>query len=758
MPYEAPAPAASTPAVAEYAARKGKGVMPDEEFQQIVRGALSQSVQFVDTELSVERARATEYYLGKPFGNEEEGRSQAILTEVRDAADGMLPSLLRVFFGPEHMVEFVPDRADSVAMAEQQTDYVRYVLEQDNAGFLELLAVLKDGLIRKLGIIKWGWDESEDTKAYRLEGLDEEQVKLLASDDDVQLTKVERRVDPQSKQTLSDVELTKTTKGGRCWIKALPPEEFIFNRQARDTQTALLLAHRTDKTKGQLVAMGISKKDIDAHAGSGNATDVTLKGNAEEIARRDVAGVGRVVGFGYTNDPDMGTENSKVLYTEAFLHVDYDGDGIAELRKVCCIGPTYYPVSNEPTDEAPFAVFTPYPEPHTLIGGSLADRTMDIQKINSSLLRGMLDSLAASIFPRTVVNDQVSVADVMNTAIGAPIRVKGDVNANVKTLEMPFVGQQAMPVMQFMQEVVERRTGRNKGAAGLDADALQSTGKEAVGAVLTGSQEQIEMIARVFAEMTLKPLFKGVGRMIRKYQNRPRMIRLRGQWVEVDPRPWTDDMDVTVNVALGNSAEQKIQTLAAVIDDQKEMLSALGPTNPVVTLPMLRNAKAKLLRLRGIQDVDNYYKPLPPDWQPPPPPPPPPDPNQAAMESEKQMNQLKTVKELAIKQDEFAFEREKWEWERQFEYDKLAADIAIRREQIAAQFKVQLTQAQTDADVQEAELTLKTHDQLHDQHLERQAQAHEQDLAEHDQAMQADQQQHEQQMDQMQAAEPEGAE
>lgn len=746
MPYDTTqAPNQDRPALPEYLARKDGGQMTKDDLKAVVSNALMQSVQFVDTELSYERARATEYYLGKPFGNEEEGRSQAILTEVRDAVNGMLPSLLRVFFAAEHMVEFVPTRADTVPQAEQQTDYVRYVFEQDNAGFLESLAVLKDGLIRKLGVFKWGWDESDEVCSYRQEGLDEQQLTLLASDDSITLPHGGTVKRPDG---FYDVEFTRK-KPGRLWIKAVPPEEFIFNRQARSLETALLVAHRTDKTRGELLAMGISERDIDNHAGGGNSTDVTLKGNAEEIARRDVAGVGRVAGFGYTNDPDMGAENAKVLYTEAFMTIDYDGDGIAELRKICCIGPTYYPVTNEPADARPFAIFTPDPEPHTLIGGSIADRTMDVQKINSSLLRGMLDSLSASIFPRTVHKDgAVSVADLMNTAIGAPIRVRNDVNNDLRTLEMPFVGQQAMPIMQFMQDVVERRTGRNKGAAGLDADALQSTGKEAVGAVLTGSQEQIEMIARIFAEMTLKPLFRGVGKMLKTYQQQPRMVRLRGQWVEVDPRPWTDEMDVTVNVALGTTVEQKIMTLAEVIADQKEILATLGPANPMVTLPMYRNAKAKLLSLRGIKDVDNYYQPLPPNWQPPPPPPPPPDPTQMAMEGERQMNQLKTVKELAVKQDELALEREKWEWEKRFEYDKLAADIAIRREQIAAQFKVNLTQAQTDADIQSAELVLAAHDQVHDQTMERDSQAHEQSLAE-------DQQAHDQQMAQMQQPEAE---
>jgi hypothetical protein len=765
-PPSADRPSDRKPSI-EYLGRKGQGAMDEEEFAAVIRDAVQQSVQFVDNELSIERARATEYYLGKPFGNEEEGRSQVVLTEVRDAVDGMLPSILRVFFGAEHAVEFVPTRADNVAQAEQKTDYVRYVFEEDNDGFLEALSVLKDGLIRKIGIFKWWWDTSETTRAYRMEGVTQDELKMLAADDDVTITHTVKRK-PSKQQTaefeqakamyaqqlqamkgqpqngqappppqmpvLYDVDLTRKVSGGRVAIQAVPPEEFIFNRQARSIRTALLVGHRTYKTRGELIAMGISEEDIENHASaSGAAMDAALSANAEEIARRDVAGVGRVLGFGFTNDPEMGKANDKIAYGEFDVTVDFDGDGTAELRHVCTIGPVFYPVINYPTDERRFAIFGPYPEPHTLLAGSVADRTMDVQKINSALMRGTLDSLSISLFPRPIYQEgQASVADIMNTAIGAPIRER--LAGAVRWSDVPFAGEKVLPVLNFMQEVIERRTGRNKGAAGLDADALQSTGKEAVGAVLTGSQEQLEMICRIFAQMTLKPLFKGVGRLLQEKQPRERMVRLRGQWVEIDPRTWTADMDVTVNVGLGTTfTDKKVATLVAVAQDQQTLLQTLGLDNPIVSLGQFRATRAKILSLQGIKDADSYYKPIPLDWQPPPTPPQP-DPNAAAMQAEKEMNQIKTMKELAIKQDEMELKKAEFSWQQEYDMRKLAADIEIKKYQADAQFHSTMTQAAFDANLaqetKETELTMQAHDQLHDQQLEKDGQAHDQQMAE----------------------------
>lgn len=730
MAYSAPTPASDRPALPEYKARKGEGRMDEEEFCTVVQNAVAQSVQFVDSELSPDRARATEYYLGKPFGNEEEGRSQVIFTEVRDAVDGMLPSLARVLLGAEHTVEFAPNKAEAVEQAAQQTDYVRYVFEQDNGGFLKTVAVLKDGLIRKIGIFKWGWDTSEQTQAFRQEGIDDAQMKLLAADDAVENMQATKR-----KGGLYDVEFTKTSGDGRSRVWAIPPEEFIYNREARSLDEATLLMHRTRMSRGQLLAMGISEKDIDEHAGSGD--DDALRSNAEEIARRDIERLGKEMGAGIVKDPEMGSANDKIPYAEGLMRIDFNGDGIAELRRVHCIGPTYYPVKHYPADGSMgFSIFTPYPEPHSLLGGSVSDRTMDIQKIDSSLVRSMLDSLSASIYPRVAYQEgQVSVPDIMNTAIGAPMRTRGDPNQVIRSFELPFVGKEALPLLTFMQEVIERRTGRNKGAAGLDADALQSTGKEAVGAVLTGSQEQLEMIARVFAEMTLKPLFLGLAKLLITKQPRARVVRLRGKWVDVDPRAWNADMDVTVNVALGATfTEKKIAMLSALVADQDKLAAETGGVmSPVAPLPKRMNTRAQILKLSGIQDVESHITLLPANWQPPAPPMPPPSPEQLALEGEKQMNQLKTVKELAIKRDELAQKTEQDQWERDFKVKQHADDVFLRKYAIDAQFHSTMTKAAFDAslasETTEVEKTLDAHDQLHEQALARDAQSHDQAMA-----------------------------
>ena len=81
--------------------------MDEEEFRSRVRMAIEDAATYIDTYIAPERENAMSYYLGNDFGDEEEGRSQVVMTEVRDTVLAMLPSLLRIFTGGDIVTTFV---------------------------------------------------------------------------------------------------------------------------------------------------------------------------------------------------------------------------------------------------------------------------------------------------------------------------------------------------------------------------------------------------------------------------------------------------------------------------------------------------------------------------------------------------------------------------------------------------------------------------------------------------------------------------
>jgi hypothetical protein len=629
--------------------------MDEDELQGIVGAEIDDAVDFIDNIVSPVRAKATEYYRGEPFGDEEDGRSQVVSYDVRDTVQAILPSLMRIFTASDYVVEFTPRNPEDVPMAEQATEYVNYIFNRDNDGFMVLHSAFKDALVRKAGIIKFYWDDSFDTETSEMTGLDDAALATLSADPLIQIDMTRSYEAPEilppgaiemgiPVPVLHDARVTRRLPKGRVKIEALPPEEFLIDRRAKSIRDADFVAHRRVVTVSDLVAMGY---DFDEVSSLSTDTD-DLDTNVERYTRNPALTSSK----GDRSDPAM----RKVSYIEAYIRVDRDGDGIAELRKVCVAGVGNKVLSDEACDMAPFAAICPDPEPHDFFGMSVADTVMDIQRIKSVIMRNTLDSLSQSINPRmAIVEGEVSIEDVMNTETGAIIRQRSQ--GAVTPLTMPFVGQAAFPVLQYMDAVKESRTGISAASQGLDPDALTNATATGVNAVVTAAQQHIEIIARLFAETGMKDLFKGILRLVVQHQDHARMVRLTNEFVQLDPRGWDSGMDVMVNVALGRGSDQaRMAMLTQIGNMQREAMTELGPINPLTDIRKLYNTLAEMTTLAGFKDTSAFWSD-PADFQPPPPQPPEPDVNQMLIQA--QIMQIQA--DVQMKQAEIERKREETE-------------------------------------------------------------------------------------------------
>jgi len=675
-----------------------EGEMSETEFAASVKQAVDDAVDYIDGFIAPARAKATSYYRGDPFGNEEDGRSQIVMTELRDVVQAITPSLLRIFTASENVVEYMPRTEATVEMAEQATDYINFIFYNDNPGFQTLQNAFKDALVRKTGIIKWRWSEDKEISEAEFTGLDDGQIALLQSDPEIEIIELETvniqeaQVDPITGQEMPpilshEVKIRRSRPKNRVVIEAVPPEEFLISRDARDLDKAFYVGHRSLKTMSELVAMGYDRKEIEEYSGQGDVFSINTEAQTRNPA---------ILSFmNHVDSPDQSAR--RVLYVESYVRIDKDGDGIAELRKVCSIGNAHHILHDEIATDVPFAVFCPDPEPHMIIGQSLADQVMDLQIIKSNIVRNTLDSLAQVIHPRTVVVEgQVNLDDVMNNETGAIIRSRQP--GMVQPLSQPFVGQSAMPLIAYMDEVRAQRTGVSQASQGLDPDVLQSTTKAAVTATVQGAQERIELIARIFAENGMKRLFRGLLKLICRHQDHARVLRLRGKWVNVDPRYWDADMDVSVNVAFGHGTDQdRMQFMMLLAQRQEQIMQLLGPSNPLVDISQYRNALAKITELAGIKDVSRYFKPVDPQQaqilaqqlnmsKPP-------DPNLAlvAIEQQKaQVSQAKAQADIAMNSEKLAIEREKAIMEDARERERIQAEAMLRAAEIQAKYGSQI--------------------------------------------------------------------
>ena len=672
--------------------------MDDTELQGIVSAELEDAVSYIDSDVSPIRAKGTEYYRGDPFGNEEDGRSQVVAMEVRDTVSAMLPSLMKVFFSSENVVEHVPRGPEDVAGAQQATDYANYIFSADNNGFMTTYALFKDSLVRKCGIAKYWWEDNEEVKIEEYSGLDDQTVQILMQEDaevkivvsypDPSMAMQPPQPDPMTglpmqmqQPMLHDVQIKRNTKDGRIRIMAVPPEELLLDRRARSFDDAGIIAHRQMATVSDLIGMGYDQDEIEE-----NISSTDLDSNDEYLARQPLS---TTMGAGDSMNPMQ----RRVLYVEAYMRVDFDGDGIPELRKICCMGSGYTMVRNLPASYIPFVDFPCDPEPHTspLEAMSIFDITHDIQEIKSEIMRNTLDSLAQSIHPRTaVVEGQVNIDDVLNNETGAIIRMRAP--GMVQPFSTPFVGQAAFPMLDYMDQMREDRTGMSKAAMGLDPDALQSTTKAAVAATVSASNSRLELQARILAE-GMKKLFKGILYLMTTHQDKPRMVRLRNEWVQIDPRAWNASMDVNVNIGLGNGdMGERMQGLTMIAGKQEQIMQQFGLSNPVVTPAMYIRTIQKIVELSGFKDASSYFQALPADFQMPQSQPKP-TPEEVLAQVQAQSIQADIQKKAA----ELELKREQMVRDDDYRRDQLAQDLLLKKYELELKYGTQISTAEIDA-------------------------------------------------------------
>jgi hypothetical protein len=435
-----------------------------------------------------------------------------------------------------------------------------------------------------------------------------------------------------------------------------------------------------------LIAMGIDKEIVESHAANVTASNAgggprgatsELKSNPEAIARRPNQQV--------TSPDSTHGANAEIPYYDVCVYLDLNGDGTTQHRRITAIGHTPEVVSNDAAPERPYALFEVDPEPHSMIGMDIADRTKDLQLLNTKVLRGLLDSLAFSLHPRTeVVEGEVNIADVLNTEIGSVIRVRQ--SGMVREMTHTFNGQYALPFLEYFGQMKENRVGISKASAGLNPDALQSSTQAAVAATVSGAQQHLEMYARMLAETGMKDLMRGILRTITANQQAGRKIRLNNQFVEVDPRAWDSTMDVTINVAVGYTVdEERIAALKELSAKQWEILSTLGPQNPFVTYGQYSQTLAQITKLSGFADTQKHFNILPLDFTPEPPPPQP-TPEDVLAQSQAQKVQSDAqleARELELKEMEITLRDRR-------ERDKMQGELMLKAKEIELKYKVQI--------------------------------------------------------------------
>jgi len=582
-----------------------------DKIQQVVSSAIEDAISFIEGEIAPDRIRAQKYFDGRVNLETEDGRSKVVATKCRDTIRAVKPSLMRVFLQSGKPVEFVPRSQQTADAAGQATNYASSVFDR-NKGFDFLSDVFHDALIKKVGIGKVWYDEVPHVEIDEYTGINDDFLALLDSDDETEFLEV--TVEQEAEQVPSpdgmsvsmtpaiyNARVAHTSTRGEIKIKSVPPEDFFVDRGATCLDDAYVVGHTSEMRVGDLVAMGFDFSTVFdlAGAGDGGSRD-------EEEQTRTQSGYSDDSDEASSIDPSM----REIRVTEAYMRMDIEGTGIPRLYKFICAGQGYEVLEQELCDFVPFAVFEVDPEPHTFFGRSLVDIITHDQDASTSLLRGMIDGIHLANNPRLVVNaSMVQMDDVLNNEIGGIIRAK-DVNA-IREIVMGMGSGATMPVIQYYDELIRSKTGVSGAGMGMDPDALQSQTAAGVNAAVQAASAVSELIARTLAEGGMTQLFRLVAQIARANPNPEEMMRIDGRFVPVDPRSWTADMDVMVNVGLGtNQHAERLMTLNQTLQMQMQIWQSYGPSNGIVSLTGIRNTMADVMALGGIHNANRYINPM----------------------------------------------------------------------------------------------------------------------------------------------------
>jgi len=549
--------------------------------------------------------RATDYYLGRPYGNEVKGKSSVTTREVAEAVDGALPQLLKIFTQSVDVVEFTPQNDGDATVAENVTQYVNHIFNKDNSGAILMHNWFWDALVNKVGIVKAYWDVKEDANEEEYFDLSQEELAMLMQEPSVEIVEQEEimgepmpvGVDPMTGEPLTqqspstfNVKLKKTVDASRVKIENVSNTEFMIDRHADNISDARFVAQRKMLTRSDLVAMGYDNNII------------------AELPTDDDVGLG-ADGFEYNpvNADVNNTDPSQdlIAYYECYIDIG-DKDGLAKKHRICYAGKQI--LSDEEIDYVPFYSLCPFPVPHTFYGQSMADRTMELQFIKSTITRQMLDNLYLTNNSRVgAVEGQVNLDDLLNSTAGGIIRMKNP-NAIVPMQVQSSAGQ-SFPMLEYLDGVQAKRTGVSDMNQGLDANVLQNVSATAVATMTAQSQGKLELIARIFADTGVKNLMQGILHLVCKYQNEPRAMAINGKPLNIDPREWDNQYNVTINVGLGNgTGNEKVAMLQMILAKQEQVLQQYGLANPLVTLKQYRETLAKFINASGYRDDSQFIK------------------------------------------------------------------------------------------------------------------------------------------------------
>lgn len=562
-------------------------VMSDDEIVTRVAALSKESVGWFDSKLSRERERVTKYYNGLLPARQHEGTSSYVSTDVYDSVEMAKAQLAETFSGGDEIAVFDPDQDMNVDACRAATKYASYIINQQNIGFNLFTGVIHDGLTARNGIAKVYWEKKHDYKEETFENEPHDNAYAIASQDDVDEFDGSHNGDGTYSGTL-----TRKTDCSQVVIDNVCPEEFLIAPRAPTIAKASYCAHRTPKTRAELLDMGFEKKlvmtCISDEADPANDTPEALARN--EPFNSDI------------RFEPVGEEMRQMMLYEEYVRMQISASKGVRLYRICRVGTVL--LDKQEVDKAPFLCYVPLPIPHQFYGNNFAARVIPTQNARTVLVRGILDHTVITNNPRwQVVNGGLlNPREMLENRLGGLVNVRRP--DSVTPMPQAAMNSYVFQTLGLLKEDKEQSTGISSLTQGMNKDAISTqNSKGLIDQMVNLSGQRGKISARHFANNFLVPLMIEVIRLAIVNEAPEKEIEVAGSPIKIDPKQWTERTTCTVSLHLGYGEKDKA---AQDISGAYEMLAKDGSLQNMFGLPQKYEMVRDWMKLKGLSRGPAY--------------------------------------------------------------------------------------------------------------------------------------------------------
>tara|TARA_Y100000310_G_scaffold342527_1_gene446169 strand:- start:14774 stop:16819 length:2046 start_codon:yes stop_codon:yes gene_type:complete len=540
---------------------------------------------------------------GELYGNEVAGRSRFVSNDVADLIESDMPGLVRTLLGSGEVIKFVPNDTSNpadVEEAEQKTRYIDWLIRGQEDSFKTHYDFIKDLVRLTHATFKYIYEETQSVEEHSFKSVTYEEMAEII--DSFEKPSVKEVKDIEVTETDVEGELDVTfkvvTETKKVTVCAIQPGNLRISKGATSVKDAALIGDYEIVTRSDLVEMGF-KKDLVAKIptyGQGNEQSSTQTVRQGEEAETESF---------YSAE----WASEKVLYKDLYVKVDQDGDGIAERRRIQRGGNIV--LDNEIFPHEPYAIGSAIPEPHKAIGRGRASEVLAFAEVNTALTRNTLDNCYRNNNIKLAVSDKVNKADLLSKSLAGHVRLKkdaeqgGGVANHVMPIEVPFVGDKTLLIIQHMDKLKSQRVGQQAASQGLNADQLNKETATRFEGVRDAAAEKLELVVRCAVEIAYRKLYTGVAWMVSRCHNSEVEFTFQGKPLKTNPGKWKYDHHLSIEVGLGSGDNDKtVETLMGLFQIQTQLLAE---QSPVVDQEKRYNTLSKLIKALEMRETGLYF-------------------------------------------------------------------------------------------------------------------------------------------------------